>query len=57
VGVLMLVSEIVGEAVWTHHPKPKQLPIPTQTKPKPRPKPKSRSKPRPFNEPKPDDLS
>jgi hypothetical protein len=55
---LMLVSEIVGEAVWRkQHPKPKPLPIPKQTKPKARPKPKPRSKPRPFSEPKPDELS
>jgi hypothetical protein len=53
----MLVSEVVGEAVWRQHPKPKQLPIPKQSKPKLRPKLQQRPKPRPFNEPKSDELS
>ena len=53
----MLVSEVVGEAVWQRHSKPKSLPIPKQTQPKPRSKPQKRQKPRPFNEPKSDDLS
>lgn len=52
-----VVSAVVGEAVWRHHPKPKPLPIPKQTKPKSQNKPKSRRKPRPFNEPKPEELS
>ena len=54
---LMLVSEIVDEAVWRYHPKPQHLPIPKQSKPKLRQKLQKRPKPRPFNEPKPDNLS
>jgi hypothetical protein len=53
----MLVSEVVGEAIWRRHPKPKQLPIPGPSKAKSRVKPKSRPKPRPFSEPKPEELS
>lgn len=53
----MLVSEVVGEAVWRHHPKPKQLPIPGPTKAKPRAKPKKRTLREPFNKQKPLDQS
>ena len=53
----MLMSEVVGEAVWRHHPKPKPLPIPKQNKPTKRAERDKPRKPRPFSEPKPDNLS
>ncbi len=52
-----MVSEVVGETVWQHHPKPKSLPIPKRTKPKQRAEPKKRKLARPFNKHKTDKLS